>query len=180
MFDRRMVLGGIAAAALAAPRIGRAADPVGVTATELRIGNTMPYSGPNSAYGVIGRTEQAFFRMVNEQGGIAGRQINFITYDDGFSPPKTVEQVRRLVDQDKVAFLFNTLGTPTNSAVVRYVNQRKVPHLFLATGADKWGTTRKPPGPWAGSPATGPRRRSTPATCCRKSRASSCAPLPER
>jgi branched-chain amino acid transport system substrate-binding protein len=145
MLDRRMLLGGLAAGALAAPRLGRAADPVGVTATELRIGNTMPYSGPNSAYGVIGRTEQAFFRMVNEQGGIAGRQINFITYDDGFSPPKTVEQVRRLVDQDKVAFLFNTLGTPTNSAIVRYVNQRKVPHLFLATGADKWGNYQETP-----------------------------------
>ena len=83
--------------------------------------------------------------MVNEQGGIAGRQINFITYDDGFSPPKTVEQVRRLVEQDKVAFLFNTLGTPTNSAIVRYVNQRKVPHLFLATGADKWGDYQDTP-----------------------------------
>ena len=145
MLDRRQFLGGFAAMTLAAPRIGHAADPVGVTASEIRIGNTMPYSGPNSAYGVIGRTEQAFFRMVNEQGGIAGRKINFITYDDGFSPPKTVEQVRRLVDQDRVAFLFNTLGTPTNSAVVRYLNQRKVPHLFLATGADKWGTYQETP-----------------------------------
>jgi branched-chain amino acid transport system substrate-binding protein len=144
MTHRRSLLG-FAAAALGAPRVSRAADPVGVTATELKIGNTMPYSGPNSAYGMIGRTEQAFFRMVNEQGGIAGRTINFVTYDDGFSPPKTVEQVRRLVEQDKVAFLFNTLGTPTNSAVVRYVNQRKVPHLFLATGADKWGTYQETP-----------------------------------
>ena len=144
MVARRQVL--IAAAgALAAPALALAEDPPGVTTTELRIGNTMPYSGPNSAYGVIGRTEQAYIRMLNEQGGIAGRKINFITYDDGFSPPKTVEQVRRLIEQDKVAFLFNTLGTPTNNAVLRYVNQRKVPHLFLATGADKWGNWQDTP-----------------------------------
>ncbi len=148
MIDRRSLLAGsaaVAAAGLGAPRYLRAAETVGVAATEIKIGNTMPYSGPNSAYGVIGRTEQAFFRMVNEQGGVAGRKINFITYDDGYVPPKAVEQVRRLVEQDRVAFLFNTLGTATNSAVVRYVNQRKVPHLFLATGADKWGNYRETP-----------------------------------
>ncbi len=148
MTHRRSLLAGVAAALAAGPavpRLPRAAEAVGVTATEIKVGNTMPYSGPNSAYGVIGRTEQAFFRMVNEQGGIAGRRINFVTYDDGFSPPKAVEQVRRLVEQDRVAFLFNTLGTPTNSAVVRYVNQRKVPHLFLATGADKWGDHKDHP-----------------------------------
>ncbi len=145
MLNRRHLLAA-AAGGLAAPAVAaRAQDAPGVTATEIRIGNTMPYSGPNSACGVIGRTEQAFFRMVNEQGGIAGRKINFVTYDDGFSPPRTVEQVRRLVEQDRVAFLFNTLGTPTNSAVVRYVNQRKVPHLFLATGADKWGDHKDHP-----------------------------------
>ena len=99
----------------------------------------MPYSGPASAYGIIARGRRAYFKMVNDQGGVAGRKINFISYDDGYSPPKTVEQVRRLIEQDKVAFLFNTLGTPTNSAIVRYVNQRKVPHLFVSTGADKWG-----------------------------------------
>jgi branched-chain amino acid transport system substrate-binding protein len=114
------------------------AAPVGVTNTELRIGNTMPYSGPVSAFGVIGRCEAAFFRMVNEQGGIAGRQITFISYDDGYSPPRTVEQVRRLLDHDQVAFLFNTFGTACNAAVVRYVNQRGVPHLFLGSGADRW------------------------------------------
>ena len=133
------------AASLAAPAIARAQELPGVTATEIRIGNTMPYSGPASAYGVIGRSHQPYFRMINEQGGIAGRKINFITYDDDYSPPKTVEQVRRLVEQDKVAFLFNTLGTPTNSAIVRYVNQRKVPHLFLSTGADKWGNYQDTP-----------------------------------
>jgi len=142
MLQRRHFLAA-GAVGLAAPALAQ--DHPGVTATELRIGNTMPYSGPNSAYGVIGRTEAAYIRMLNEQGGFAGRKLNFITYDDGFSPPKTVEQIRRLVEQDKVAFLFNTLGTPTNSAVVRYVNQRKVPHLFLATGADKWGNYQDTP-----------------------------------
>ncbi|RAI60579.1 ABC transporter substrate-binding protein [Roseicella frigidaeris] len=140
---RHILAAGIAG--LAAPRLARAEDLPGVTATELRIGNTMPYSGPASAYGVIGRSHQHFFRMVNDQGGIAGRKINFITYDDNYSPPKTVEQVRRLVEQDKVAFLFNTLGTPTNSAIHRYVNQRKVPHIFLSTGADKWGNPQEYP-----------------------------------
>jgi branched-chain amino acid transport system substrate-binding protein len=144
MLNRRQLLAA-SAATLAVPAIARAQDTPGVTATEIRIGNTMPYSGPASAYGVIGRSHEAFFRMVNEQGGIAGRKINFITYDDGYSPPKTVEQTRRLIEQDRVAFLFNTLGTPTNSAIVRYVNQRKVPHIFLSTGADKWGHYQETP-----------------------------------
>ena len=117
----------------------RAQTSPGVTATEIKIGHTIPYSGPASAYGVEGKLESAFFKMVNDQGGVAGHKINFISYDDGYSPPKTVEQVRRLVEEDQVDFLFNTLGTPTNSAIQRYVNQKKVPHLFLATGADKWG-----------------------------------------
>jgi branched-chain amino acid transport system substrate-binding protein len=145
MLNRRTLLTA-SAAGLAMPAVAaRAQEAPGVTASEIRIGNTMPYSGPASAYGVIGRSHQAFFRMVNEGGGVAGRKINFITYDDGYSPPKTVEQVRRLVEQDRVAFLFNTLGTPTNSAIVRYVNQRKVPHLFLSTGADKWGNYQDTP-----------------------------------
>jgi branched-chain amino acid transport system substrate-binding protein len=144
LLTRRHLLA-VGAASLGAPAIARAQDLPGVTATEIRIGNTMPYSGPASAYGVIGRSHGHFFRMINDQGGIAGRKINFISYDDNYSPPKTVEQVRRLVEQDKVAFLFNTLGTPTNSAIVRYVNQRKVPHLFLSTGADKWGNYQDTP-----------------------------------
>ena len=111
----------------------------GVTATEVKIGHTIAYSGPASAYGVIGKAETAFFKMVNDQGGVAGHKINFISYDDGYTPPKTVEQVRRLIEQDEVDFLFNTLGTPTNSAIERYVNQKKTPMLFVATGADKWG-----------------------------------------
>jgi branched-chain amino acid transport system substrate-binding protein len=117
----------------------QAADTPGVTATEIKIGHTIAYSGAASAYGVIGKLEAAFWGMVNEQGGVAGRKINFISLDDGYTPPKTVEQVRRLVEQDQVALLFNTLGTPTNTAIHRYVNQKKVPHLFISTGADKWG-----------------------------------------
>lgn len=144
MMQRRTLLAA-SAAMLAAPRLGAAATVVGVTATELKIGNFMPYSGPASAYGVIGRGDSAFFKMVNDNGGVGGRQINYISYDDGYSPPRSVEQTRRLVEQDRVAFLYHTLGTPTNSAVVRYVNARKVPHLFLATGADKWGNYRETP-----------------------------------
>ncbi len=143
MMQRRTILAA-SAAMLAAPRLARAVT-VGVTATEIKIGNFMPYSGPASAYGVIGRGDAAFFKMVNDQGGVGGRQINFISYDDGYSPPRSVEQTRRLVEQDRVALLFHTLGTPTNSAVVRYVNQRRVPHLFLATGADKWGNYQETP-----------------------------------
>jgi branched-chain amino acid transport system substrate-binding protein len=121
------------------------AETVGVTATEIKIGHTNPYSGNFSAYGAIGKTIGAYFKKVNEEGGINGRKINFITYDDAYSPPKTVEMVRRLVEQDQVAFLFNTLGTPTNSAIHKYVNQRKVPHLFVATGATKWGDPKNFP-----------------------------------
>jgi branched-chain amino acid transport system substrate-binding protein len=116
-----------------------AADAPGVTANEIKIGQTMPYSGPASAYGTIGKAELAYFKMVNEQGGINGRQINLISLDDGYAPPKTVEQVRRLVEQENVAFLFNTLGTPSNTAIEKYLNDRKVPQLFVASGASKWG-----------------------------------------
>jgi branched-chain amino acid transport system substrate-binding protein len=123
-----------------------AADSPGVTANEIKIGHTNPYSGPASAYGVLGKLEQAYFnKMVNEQGGVAGHKIDFISYDDGYSPPRTVEQIRKLVEDDKVAFTFNTLGTPSNSAIQRYMNQRKVPQLFVATGADKWGNQKEFP-----------------------------------
>jgi len=98
----------------------------------------MPYSGPASSYGTIGQSDAAYFAMINERGGINGRKINFISRDDGYSPPKTVEQVRRLVEQDQVLLLFNTFGTPPNSAIQRYLNDAKVPHLFIATGADRW------------------------------------------
>ncbi|MCO5086740.1 MAG: ABC transporter substrate-binding protein [Methylobacteriaceae bacterium] len=110
----------------------------GASDTEIKIGNIMPYSGPASAYGVIGKTEAAYFNMINEKGGINGRKINFISYDDGYSPPKTVEQARKLVESDNVLMIFNPLGTPPNTAIQKYMNQKKVPQLFVATGATKW------------------------------------------
>jgi branched-chain amino acid transport system substrate-binding protein len=118
---------------------------VGVTPTEIKIGNTNPYSGPASAYGTIGKALGAYFKKVNDEGGINGRKINYITYDDQYSPPKTVEMVRRLVEQDQVALLFQTLGTPPNSAIHKYVNQQKVPHIFIATGATKWNDPKNFP-----------------------------------
>ncbi len=117
----------------------RAENAPGITETEIKIGQTMPYSGPASAYGVIGKTESAYFKMINEAGGVSGRKINLISLDDGYSPPKTVEQVRRLVEQEQVAFLFNTLGTPPNLAIRKYLNDNKIPQLFVATGASTFG-----------------------------------------
>jgi branched-chain amino acid transport system substrate-binding protein len=110
----------------------------GATDTEIKIGNIMPYSGPASSYGLIGKTEEAYFKMINDQGGINGRKINFITYDDGYSPPKAVEQARKLVESDEVLLVFNPLGTPSNSAIQKYLNSKKMPQLFVATGATKW------------------------------------------
>jgi branched-chain amino acid transport system substrate-binding protein len=110
----------------------------GATDTEIKIGNIMPYSGPASAYGVIGKTEEAFFRKINAEGGINGRKINFVSYDDAYSPPKTVEQARKLVESDEVLLIFNPLGTPPNTAIQKYLNTKKVPQLFVATGATKW------------------------------------------
>ncbi len=117
----------------------------GATDTEIKIGNTMPYSGPASAYGVIGKTEEAYFRKVNAEGGINGRKINFISYDDAYSPPKTVEQARKLVESDEVLFLFGPLGTPPNTAILKYLNGKKVPQLFVATGATKWNDPKEYP-----------------------------------
>jgi branched-chain amino acid transport system substrate-binding protein len=131
------------AVAVSAPP-ARAADP-GVTATEIKIGHTNPYSGPASSYGTIGKAIAAYFKKVNDDGGINGRKIDFITLDDGYSPPKTVEQVRRLVEQEQVLFLFNTLGTPPNTAIWKYMNDQKVPQLFVATGATKWGDPKGHP-----------------------------------
>src|SRR4030081_1008343 len=111
---------------------------IGATDTEIKIGNIMPYSGPASAYGVIGKTEEAYFRKINAEGGINGRQINFVTYDDGYSPPKAVEQARKLVESDEALLVFNSLGTASNSAIQKYMNSKKVPQLFVATGATKW------------------------------------------
>src|ERR1700716_136575 len=110
----------------------------GATDSDIKIGNVEAYSGPASAYGVIGKTEDAYFKMINDTGGINGRKINFISYDDGYSPPKTVEQIRKLIESDEVFLVFNALGTPTQTAVQKYQNTKKVPQLFLATGASKW------------------------------------------
>ncbi|MEW6641430.1 MAG: ABC transporter substrate-binding protein [Pseudomonadota bacterium] len=119
-------------------------DP-GATDTEIKIGNIMPYSGPASAYGVIGKTEDAYFRKINAEGGINGRKINFISYDDAYSPPKAVEQARKLVESDEVLLIFNSLGTPSNSAIQKYMNSKKVPQLFVATGATKWNDPKEFP-----------------------------------
>jgi branched-chain amino acid transport system substrate-binding protein len=131
-----LVLGLSAAADPAAAQ--KKYDP-GATDSEIRIGNIMPYSGPLSAYAQIGRTQAAFFTKINAEGGVNGRKINFISYDDGFSPPKTVEQARKLVESDEVLLIFQSLGTPTNNAIRQYMNGKKVPHLFVATGATQFG-----------------------------------------
>ncbi|HXE46989.1 MAG TPA: ABC transporter substrate-binding protein [Ramlibacter sp.] len=131
--------------ALAAPSLAQKKYDSGASDTEIKIGQTMPYSGPASAYGTIGKLEAAYFKRINEQGGIGGRKINFISYDDGYSPPKTVEMIRKLVEQDEVLFTINTLGTPSNTAIHKYMNSKKVPHLFLATGATKWNDPKNFP-----------------------------------
>ena len=140
----RILLAATAATLLAAGAAS-AEDTPGVTATSIKIGNTSPYSGPASAYGVIGKTHSAYWAKVNREGGVNGRMIDFISLDDGYSPPKTVEQARKLVEQENVAFLFQTLGTPTNSAIHRYMNAKKVPQMFVATGASKWGHPKEYP-----------------------------------
>jgi branched-chain amino acid transport system substrate-binding protein len=110
----------------------------GATDAEIKVGHIVPYSGPASAYGIIGKTEEAYFKMINENGGINGRKINFISYDDAYSPPKAVEQVRKLVESDEVLVVFNPLGTPSNTAIQKYLNGKKIPQLFVATGGTKW------------------------------------------
>ena len=125
----------------------------GATDTEIKIGNIMPYSGPASAYGVIGKMEEAYFKMINDQGGINGRKITFITYDDGYSPPKAVEQARKLVESDEVLLIFGPLGTPSNSAIQKYLNAKKVPQLFVATGATKFGEPKEFPWTMGWQPA---------------------------
>src|ERR1700733_15262046 len=137
-----------ALAVLAATSSGALAQKkydTGATDTEIKIGNIMPYSGPASAYGTIGRTEAAYFKKINAAGGINGRKINFISYDDGYSPPKAVEQARKLVESDEVLLIFNSLGTPSNSAIHKYMNAKKVPQLFVSTGAAKWNDPKNFP-----------------------------------
>ena len=117
----------------------------GASDTEIKIGNIIPYSGPASAYGVIGKTEEAYFKMINDRGGINGRKVNFVSYDDAYSPPKAVEQVRKLVESDEVLLVFNPLGTPSNTAIQKYLNSKKIPQLFVATGATKWNDPKNFP-----------------------------------
>src|SRR5262244_2277950 len=117
----------------------------GATDSEIKIGNIMPYSGPASAYGVIGKTEAAYFNKINAEGGVNGRKIDFVSYDDGYSPPKTVEQARKLVESDEVLLIFQSLGTPTNLAIQKYLNGKKVPQLFVATGATRFGDPKNFP-----------------------------------
>jgi branched-chain amino acid transport system substrate-binding protein len=141
VIQSRLVAFSVGAALFLATSSGALAQKkydTGVTDTEIKIGNIMPYSGPASSYGVIGKTEEAYFNKINAEGGINGRKINFISYDDGYSPPKTVEQARKLVESDEVLLIFNALGTPPNSAIQKYMNTMKVPQLFVATGATKW------------------------------------------
>jgi branched-chain amino acid transport system substrate-binding protein len=133
------------AATAAAPALAQKKYDPGASDTEIRIGNTNPYSGPASAYGTIGKSIAAYFKMVNRQGGIYGRKVNFISYDDGYSPPKTVEMVRKLVEQDNVLFVFQTLGTPSNTAIHKYMNMKKVPQMHVATGATKWNDPKNFP-----------------------------------
>lgn len=134
------------AAALASPAaLAQKKYDQGASDKEILVGHINPYSGPASAYGTIGRTIAAYFKKVNEEGGVNGRQINMISYDDGYSPPKTVEMARKLVEQDKVLLIFQPLGTPPNSAIQKYMNAKKVPQLFVATGATKWNDPKKFP-----------------------------------
>jgi branched-chain amino acid transport system substrate-binding protein len=135
----------IAFAATCGSALAQKKYDTGATDTEIKIGNIMPYSGPASAYGVIGKTEEAYFKKINAEGGINGRKINFISYDDGYSPPKAVEQARKLVESDEVLLVFNSLGTPSNSAIQKYMNSKKVPQLFVATGAAKWNDPKEFP-----------------------------------
>src|SRR5207245_10040891 len=132
------VLMSLMARALGAPQAAQKHYDAGATDNEIQIGNSSPYSGPASAYGTIGKSIAAYFRMLNDQGGINGRKINFVSYDDSYSPPKTVEMARKLVEQDQVLLLFQTLGTPSNTALQKYLTTQKVPQLHVATGATKW------------------------------------------
>ncbi|MGA2054994.1 MAG: ABC transporter substrate-binding protein [Bradyrhizobium sp.] len=149
MLSKKLLIAAIATGAFAFASTGSALAQKkyddGASDTEIKIGNIMPYSGPASAYGVIGKTEAAYFNKINAEGGINGRKINFITYDDGYSPPKAVEQARKLVESDEVLLIFNPLGTPSNSAIEKYMNSKKVPQLFVATGATKWDEPKEFP-----------------------------------
>jgi branched-chain amino acid transport system substrate-binding protein len=140
-----VVVAGVCAALSSADSLAQPRYDTGASDAEIKIGSTQPYSGPASAYGTIGKVEEAYFRMINEQGGINGRKINYISYDDAYSPPKAVEQTRKLVERDEVLFIFSPLGTAPSSAVQKYLNSKKVPQLFVASGATKWGNPKEFP-----------------------------------
>ena len=142
---RTLVLSAIVVVASVAFAAAQKKYDTGVTDTEIKIGNIMPYSGPASAYGIIGKTMSAYFRMINDNGGINGRKVNFISYDDAYSPAKTVEQARKLVESDEVLLIFNPLGTPGNTAIQKYMNAKKVPQLFVSSGAAKWNDPKNFP-----------------------------------
>src|SRR3984885_5014035 len=141
-----VVLAAVAAAAMTvtAANADKKYDP-GASDTEIKIGNIMPYSGPASSYGVIGKSEAAYFNKINAEGGINGRRINFVSYDDAYSPPKAIEQARRLVESDEVLLIFQPLGTPSNAAIQKYMNAKKEPQLFVASGGTKFGDPKNFP-----------------------------------
>ncbi len=144
----KVILAGAGALAVALTTVPASAQKKyddGASDTEIRIGNTNPYSGPASAYGQIGKGIEAYFKMINDKGGINGRKVNFISYDDGYAPPKALEMVRKLVEEDKVLIVFQVLGTPPNTAIHKYMNQKKVPQLFVASGASVWGKPKEFP-----------------------------------
>ena len=141
---KSIALAVLAASVASAASAQKKYDP-GVTDTEIKIGNIMPYSGPASSYATIGKTEEAYFKKINSEGGINGRKITFISYDDGYNPAKTVEQARKLVESDEVLLIFNSLGTANNTAIQKYMNTKKVPQLFVSTGAAKWNDPKNFP-----------------------------------
>ncbi len=140
-----LAIAGLAALSIGSSALAQKKYDIGATDKEIKIGGISPYSGPASAYGAIGKAISAYFAKINDEGGINGRKVNFISLDDGYNPAKTVEQARKLVEEDEVLFVFNTLGTPPNSAIHKYMNTKKVPHLFVATGATKWGDPKNFP-----------------------------------
>ena len=142
---RAITMGALAVALAPGAALAQKNYGPGVTDTEIKIGQTMPYSGPASAYGTIGKAEAAYFKMINEQGGINGRKINFISYDDAYNPPKAVEQTRKLVESDEVLLVFQSLGTPPNAAIQKYLNTKKVPQLFASTGATRFSDYKEYP-----------------------------------
>jgi branched-chain amino acid transport system substrate-binding protein len=144
-YAQSAAMAGLLAVSLAGTASAQKKYDPGATDTEIKIGNIMPYSGPASAYATIGKTEAAYFKMINEKGGINGRKINYISYDDAYSPPKTVEQARKLVENDEVLLIFNPLGTPGNTAIQKYMNSKKVPQIFVSTGAAKWNDPKNFP-----------------------------------